>query len=1167
MRIAAAFLALLVLAAAPAGCQNVYPDPGFEASGETGAARTGLRSGHLAVGAASHWTAIGGSITVEPFARYRVREWVKASVGSGTLYAPYCYAWDSYEWAFVSTATVRSAADWTRTETTFVCPYRTVFLHPLAAIDAADVDARVDDVSVEKIEEPAQVIASIETNRSPSDDELRILARWYVAHGRTQRAAALLARTHGLVHADIATVLARAARTIAERRRYAREVVAGGGPTYHDGVPVFDEITRGLSANQRIEAAVAGALMNPEDDRAARSLRLVVEGAPDAMEAHAPLRDQRALVRAELAALTRGLKAAPAGSAAAREMEASMKRLDESAAALEARARSLGHCVLRIGGAVVNAQNYAIVVPDHPTPQESYAARELQVHLELATGEVLPIRPESSIGARHAIYIGRCLSARAARLRGNLAPLGLEGIRIRASGPNLALAGNLRGVLYAVTTFLQDYVGCRWFTPDCSTWPKSGEIRIGALNRTYIPPLEYRAGDYPVLVPGAFAARLRMNGRVCRQTEAQGGIVGVNNLAHTFQFLCPPEKWFATHPEYFSLVGGKRQSGYAQLCLTNPDVLKVVVAALRKQIQENPGQTVFSVSQNDTDMHCECDRCTAVAKEEASQSGPLIRFVNAVADEIKKDYPHVVIETLAYQYTRKPPAITKPRPNVIVCLCSIECCFIHPLATDPYNASFVRDIVGWSKICKRLWIWDYIINYAHSICPFPNLYVLKPNIQFFIEHGVKGIYEESCYYTKGSELQELRNYIIAQTLWDPNYDTDKAIDEFCAAYYGPAGPYVRRYITLIHKETQRDPNLHVTIYTHPRAYVTGKMIDEARALFDQAEAAVQNDPILLHRVQVARLPIMYAEITLARSGAWRERGDRLEQEGATDVSELADRFEKIARAEGVTMVREGGPDATLDAWLKSLPRRPARVSIQRLRNPSLQVDVLPEMGGRIWRMTLAHPQRDLLLRHGSPDAWDIGAGGYEEYSESGYRSPGWQEHYTVRTRSERSLTLETTLSNGLRLTREIELDPAEPVVTIRSTLTNVSGAPKVACLRVHPEFAVTDTARARVQVRKADGSWRTVNLANPADPQAEKSEWLTGADMPAGEWQVVDDAAGVTVTDRVPAWQLGQCLLNWSGAQNRVNLELYSPEKTLAPGESLSISHSYAVSAEAGAVR
>ena len=238
-------------------------------------------------------------------------------------------------------------------------------------------------------------------------------------------------------------------------------------------------------------------------------------------------------------------------------------------------------------------------------------------------------------------------------------------------------------------------------------------------------------------------------------------------------------------------------------------------------------------------------------------------------------------------------------------LCSIECCFIHPLETDAYNQSFVDDIRGWNQICDRLHIWDYVINYAHSICPFPNLHVLKPNINFFISNGAAGIYEEACYFTKGSEFQELRSYIIAKTLWDPSYDTDQAIDEFCAAYYGAATPYIRQYINLVHESAQSIADMHVRIFSPPSAgYLTPQVLAKSRELFDQAEAAVREDEQLLHRVQVARLPIMYAQIALAEEGK--------------DVGALAKRFEKIARDEGITRVREGGSLATLDAWLDSL---------------------------------------------------------------------------------------------------------------------------------------------------------------------------------------------------------------------------------------------------------
>ena len=71
---------------------------------------------------------------------------------------------------------------------------------------------------------------------------------------------------------------------------------------------------------------------------------------------------------------------------------------------------------------------------------------------------------------------------------------------------------------------------------------------------------------------------------------------------------------------------------------------------------------------------------------------PVLQLVNRVAEAVEKEFPDKAVETLAYQWTRQPPKTMRPRPNVIIRLCSIECCFSHPLATcdSPANRTFRR---------------------------------------------------------------------------------------------------------------------------------------------------------------------------------------------------------------------------------------------------------------------------------------------------------------------------------------------------------------------------------------------------------------------------------------------------------------------------------------------
>jgi len=589
-----------------------------------------------------------------------------------------------------------------------------------------------------------------------------------------------------------------------------------------------------------------------------------------------------------------------------------------------------GQCVIKIGGKALEAATHAIVIPDKATPQETLAASDLAATLEQMTGRRLPVVAEGALKDQTPIVVGRC-DATLARLgvAVDFEKLGLEGIAIEIKGPALVLAGGKRGVLYAVYTFLEDYCGCRWFVAGrtiapkggsywakeqdeqnpvgagCTVIPTAGTIAVGDLSVRYMPPLELRSTDYPCSRPADWAVRNKINGTQTTLDEARGGKVSYAHFVHTFNSILDPAKEFAAHPEYFSEVKGKRLGGNTQLCLTNPQVLEIAKKAVRRWIAESPEATIFSVSQNDWANFCTCAACKAVADREESQAGPLIEFVNAIADDIAKDHPDKIIDTLAYQWSRKPPKTVRPRPNVCVRLCSIECCFAHPLDGCEQNRTFVEDIRGWHALCDRLYIWDYVVNFAHSVMPFPNLRVLRPNIRFFAANGVKGMYEEAAYFTPGAELAELRTWIMAKTLWNPNYDTDRAIDEFLAAYYGPAAWSMRRYVDLLEQGPSEHKDWHVHIFDKPEAPHLGpEFIAQAVRLFDQAETQAAGSPLFTHRVAVARLPVLYLQIVRARAGD-------------ADAAALVDRFETVARKEGLTTVREWSGAGALEAWLKA----------------------------------------------------------------------------------------------------------------------------------------------------------------------------------------------------------------------------------------------------------
>ena len=546
-----------------------------------------------------------------------------------------------------------------------------------------------------------------------------------------------------------------------------------------------------------------------------------------------------------------------------------------------------------------------VVVADDATEPERHAAAELAAFLERVTGAPFEVVGQATReGGR--LLVGPD-AAKLADPAFTIDGLGSDGLVIRTVGNDLILAGGRpRGTLYAVYTFLEDQVGCRWWSSKASTIPHRPTLRVDNLDIRFVPKLEYREPFWFDAFDGDWAVRNKANGFRPSLDARRGGQHVYQGFVHTFYELVPPGKYFADHPDWFSEIDGKRVTERAQLCLTNEAMRKELVKNLKTALRKNPAATLASVSQNDCAGNCRCAACAAVDQEEGSPSGSLLRFVNAVAEEIQEEFPHVAIDTLAYQYTRKPPKLAKPRPNVIVRLCSIECAFGKPLSHER-NRAFAEDIEGWSKICDRLYIWDYTTNFAHYVLPHPNLRVLGPNVRFFVDHGVKGVFEQGAYQSHGAEMAELRAWVLAKLLWDPSRNPDQLIDEFLNGYFGSAGPHVRAYLNVMHDALAQSGD-DLTCYSPVDAkFLSLDTLCRAAGHLKAAEAAVQDDAALRQRVQVARLPVLYTFLM-----RWQPLRDAAATAGtawplADSRSEVYDEFMRIAKAAEITHIREGAP--------------------------------------------------------------------------------------------------------------------------------------------------------------------------------------------------------------------------------------------------------------------
>lgn len=436
------------------------------------------------------------------------------------------------------------------------------------------------------------------------------------------------------------------------------------------------------------------------------------------------------------------------------------------------------------------------------TPTEQLAAAELQKHLEI---KGVAIEPS---GLPITLSVDQTLGDDCYRIEGSVnvseEQRGEEHVNI--------IGGNGRGVFYGVVRFLEEYAGTRFFTYELETHTADPVALPETILIEYTPVFEYRSTSWTAMTTDPlFCVKSGVNGFVGSITDDMGGIItyGSGLFVHTFGVL--------TETDY-------PYPGYAPnpcLALNTPEGqanLEKVIKNLRAVLEKDPTVNIVSVSQNDTEDHCECESCLAIEKEEGSPAGVLLRFINAVADDLAPNYPDLIIDTLAYKYTRKAPLITKPRDNVCIRLCSIECHFNHPLTTENCSvcSAFRYDLVEWSKICENIYVWDYTTDFSYYISFFPNLHVLRENMQFFADHNVKGMFEQGNGQGLSGEFGELRAYLLAKLMMYP-YMTEEEyyahMDEFLAAYYGAGWKNIRSYIDQVSALALNGPG-H-TIYHQP----------------------------------------------------------------------------------------------------------------------------------------------------------------------------------------------------------------------------------------------------------------------------------------------------------------------------------------------------------------
>ena len=501
-----------------------------------------------------------------------------------------------------------------------------------------------------------------------------------------------------------------------------------------------------------------------------------------------------------------------------------------------------------------------IVIPDNAGKWERTAASWLQEYVEKSTGAKLPISQEKSAPRGTLISIGHTRMARAAGIRTD--DLKYDGCKMVVAGQVLYLIGRdvpgiesspdekgeisgyelgARGTCRAVTRFLENVLGVRWFVPtsEGERVRKARDLTISrGGERSFSPAFAYGHGRYiyGVETPAAIANNFRTSVLI----RSYGG--------HSYYTWVPAKEYAETHPEYFAMTKGKRDASRGHLCTTNPEVRELLKKALFADFEK--GYEWVALGQTDGFRRCQCPACEKLdgyrgwtirgwttttdrrweEKLELLKNHPCERIHLThkwLIDEARKAYPGRKVHMLAYG-----PTVTPSRrfdyygDNAVMEIC----CNADPRVVKLWKGKAAGNTV---YVC---WF-DVTLKYGMDI-GFPPAEAAK-RVRFLRDNGVIGMYFGGGGTNWG--FMGPTYYVLGRMMGEPDLDHRVLFEEYCTGLYGNASEEMQAFYEALYPRLTIEPRPGVSFAEMQLERYTPAVLAQLEDLLSKAEAKAEND--------------------------------------------------------------------------------------------------------------------------------------------------------------------------------------------------------------------------------------------------------------------------------------------------------------------------------------
>lgn len=540
-------------------------------------------------------------------------------------------------------------------------------------------------------------------------------------------------------------------------------------------------------------------------------------------------------------------------------------------------------------------QNPPVVVSsNNPTQKEQEAIEFFVAQFQKSTNVRLKVLKEKNAQGLNEtlVHIGKTKLILESNILKNLEP---EGFAIKNDKSIILIGGgNDNGLMHGVIYFVRHYLHSLYIDANEQITNKVSEINLpGDLDLVSNPAFEYRETYFPSSMDNEYC-----NWNLTHHLDNEWGLWGHN----LHKFL---DSRTLNNPNIYSLINGERNK--EQYCFSSGELLQGLIASINMHLQDMPNARRFAIMPNDNGLVCQCPLCTQAGNTASNASPAVFILIKKLAER----FPNLLIFGSSYQTTKSPPSTTAMPSNVGVFVSTIDYAKGIPIASSKQSNDFKASINAWKKACKRIYIWDYAVEYTNYFDFFPVMKSTQKDLQLYKQLGVSGV------FLQGSDDQfslfgDLKSYVSSALLWNPDADIDSIRYEFIENAFPQNYEFVNDFYAQLEDNVLK-ANKKLDMYGSIQQSLNSYLPLEQFELFyyDLIEKEKSTKGKEKLRIQKIILALTFDKLEILRSNGCNDSGygsinQNMQMEVKPEVNMLLGLLERNSLSTGISTYNEVG---------------------------------------------------------------------------------------------------------------------------------------------------------------------------------------------------------------------------------------------------------------------